>query len=246
MSLRDFFYGLFRALGGYATVPPAPVVNPLEGKKLRYMIGYHKPFIGADNLATVVAYDVNVPPLYGIGIGYCNAFDEYNTGNYGPYLEPDDVALEYDEGMIDPTGTGWEKNLYRQFMQRKAQGFEFVEIDNLNSYPWKHAKTAVDLAASMGLKVIAKNPLGCDWMDAVAYIEHPSVYGIIVERGGGEPRAFDALRWEAGKPTLPVWFVAFGLGRRWADTMAELAEPYPNMSVTYSSVGEYSSAQDVS
>ena len=67
----------------------------------------------------------------------------------------------------------------------------------------------------------------------------------IVEKGAGNPREMDALRKKAGKPNLPVWFVAFGSGRKWADGVASAAKSYRNMGVTYSSAGEYGNALDV-
>jgi hypothetical protein len=53
------------------------------------------------------------------------------------------------------------------------------------------------------------------------------------------------LRRKAGKPTLPVWFVAFGSGRGWANSVASAAKQYRNMGVTYSSAGEYGNAIDI-
>ena len=79
----------------------------------------------------------------------------------------------------------------------------------------------------------------------MSYVAHPNVYGIIVERDAGNPGDMDALRREAGKPTLPVWFVAFGSGRGWAGDVADSAKHYRNMGVTYSSAGEYGNAIDI-
>jgi hypothetical protein len=55
----------------------------------------------------------------------------------------------------------------------------------------------------------------------------------------------DTLRRRAGKPSLPVWFVAFGSGRSWAGSVADAAKHYRNMGVTYSSAGEYGNAIDI-
>jgi hypothetical protein len=44
---------------------------------------------------------------------------------------------------------------------------------------------------------------------------------------------------------LPVWFVAFGDDKRWADNIARSASGYSHMGVTYSSVGEYGNAIDL-
>ena len=103
---------------------------------------------------------------------------------------------------------------------------------------------AIDLAAAYGLKVIAKNP-GLMEGDATSYVAHPNVFGIIVERGAGNPGDMDALRRKAGKPTLPVWFVSHGSGRGWASGVANAAKNYHNMGVTYSSAGEYGNAIDI-
>jgi hypothetical protein len=44
-----------------------------------------------------------------------------------------------------------------------------------------------------------------------------------------------------------VWFVAFGSGRAWADRMAQeiVISEFYNMSVTYSSLGEYGNSTDI-
>jgi hypothetical protein len=55
----------------------------------------------------------------------------------------------------------------------------------------------------------------------------------------------DALRKKAGKPDLPVWFVAFGSGRSWAGSIADAAKQHRHMGVTYSSAGEYGNAIDI-
>jgi hypothetical protein len=180
---------------------------------------------------------------HGISIAYCNLFDEHNSGKYGPYLHNSDTAKQYNEGQIDPRGAGWEKNLREQFERRKRQGFEYVELDNPDAYAMKDVIGAIELADSYGLKVIAKNPglMG----GAVTYVAHPNVYGIIVEKGAGSAAAMEELRKKAGKPNLPVWFVAFGSGKSWANSVASKAKGYRNMGVTYSSAGEYGNALDV-
>ena len=99
-------------------------------------------------------------------------------------------------------------------------------------------------AASYGLTVIAKNPLLLDG-DPTPYVAHRNVVGVIVERGAGNPSDMDALRKRARKPALPVWFVAFGGGKRWATDTAQAAARYRNMGVTWSAVGEYGDAIDI-
>jgi hypothetical protein len=219
-------------------------VDALEGKPLRYLIGTEASGSGRDDQVTVVSYSTTRPAKRGVSIAYCNLFDENNTGRYGPYLHTSGTAAQYSEGQIDPRGLGWEKNLREQFERRRMQGFEYVELDNPDAYSIKDVIGAIELAASYGLKVIAKNP-GLMEDGATSYVAHPNVHGIIVERGAGSAGDMEALRREAGKPTLPVWFVAHGDGRAWAGDVANAAKHYRNMGVTYSSAGEYGNAIDI-
>lgn len=221
--------------------------NALSGKRLRYLIGTEGAGLGSDEEVVEVSYNTTRPAKHGISIAYCNLFDEKNTGRYGPYLHTSDTAQQYNEGQIDPRGPGWEKNLREQYERRRRQGFEYIELDNPDAYSIKDVIGAIDLAAGYGLKVIAKNPalMAAGSAAANAYVAHPNVYGIIVEKGAGNPGGMDALRRRAGKPNLPVWFVAFGSGRSWAGSVADAAKHYRNMGVTYSSAGEYGNAIDI-
>jgi hypothetical protein len=233
-----------RQVGAPVHVPERSAsVNPLSGKPLRYLIGTDSAGTGHDNEVTEVSYNATAPVKRGISIAYGNLFDERNTGRYGPYLHTSDTAKQYNEGQIDPRGAGWEKNLREQFERRKKQGFEYIELDNPDAYSSRDVIGAMDLAASYGLKIIAKNPLLVK--GAVEYVAHPNVYAIIVEKGAGNPREMDALRKKAGKPDLPVWFVAFGSGRSWAGSIADAAKQHRHMGVTYSSAGEYGNAIDI-
>jgi hypothetical protein len=218
--------------------------NPLEGKALRYLIASNSPGLGRDNEIIECAYDVTRPPVNGLAVKYCNLFDEENTGEYGPYLRTSDTAKQYDEGQIDPRGPGWEKNLREQFDRAKQQGFAIVELDNPDAYGVAEVVGAVSLAASYGFKVVAKNPLLME-DDPTPYVAHAAIIGAIVEKDAGNPPDMDALRRKAGKPSLPVWFVAFGNGLGWAQQTAAAARPFSNMHVTHSSRGEYASAEDV-
>jgi hypothetical protein len=233
-------------LPGYVTTSSS-ASNQLIGKPLRYLIGTEGTGVGRDEDVTVVSYNTTQPAKRGISIAYCNLFDEKNTGRYGPYLHTSDTAQQYNEGQIDPRGPGWERNLREQFERRKRQGFEYIELDNPDAYSIKDVIGAIELAASYGLKVIAKNPglMEAGSAAATAYVGHPNVYGIIVEKGAGNPSGMDTLRRRAGKPSLPVWFVAFGSGRSWAGSVADAAKHYRNMGVTYSSAGEYGNAIDI-
>jgi hypothetical protein len=232
----------------FAPPPPtyvaAPTLdNPLAGKPLRYLIGADSGHAGDDEIVEV-SYDTSHPAKRGISIAYCNLFDEHNTGRYGPYLKSSDTAKQYHEGQIDPRGPGWERNLREQFAQRKRQGFEYIELDNPDAYAVKDVIGAIDLAATYGLKVIAKNPLLLEG-GAAAYVAHPNVFGVIVERGAGDAAQLEALRRKAGKPDLPTWFVAFGAGKAWAGSVASTARSFRNMGVTYSSAGEYGNSIDI-
>jgi len=217
----------------------------LNGKSLRYLIGADSPGSGYDDAATVVSYDTNKPVKHGVSIAYCNLFDEKNSGRYGPYLHSSDTAEEYDEGQIDPAGPGWNKNLREQFERRHKQGFEYIEIDNADSYKVGDVIGAINLANSYGLKVIAKNPGLLEDFARIVYVAHQNIYGIIVERDAGLPDDMDMLRHNAGKPEMPVWFVAFVGGRSWANSIAKTAKNYQNMGVTYSSAGEYGNVIDI-
>jgi len=224
--------------------PEQPAANPLAGKPLRYLIGADSPGRGGDGEVTMVSYSATQPAEHGVSIAYCNLFDERNTGRYGPYLHTSGTAKQYNEGQIDPHGPGWEQNLREQFERRKKQGFEYIELDNADAYGVKDVIGAIELAATYGLKVIAKNPSLLE-AGATPYVAHPNVHGIIVERGAGNAAKLDALRRKAGKPNLPTWFVSFGGGHDWANGVANAAKNYRNMGVTYSSTGEYGNSIDV-
>ena len=104
---------------------------------------------------------------------------------------------------------------------------------------------AVDLAASYGFEVIAKNPLLLD-DDPLAYVAHRAVVGVIVEQGAGSPQEMDELR---GAPASPTAGLVRRLwrseGHAWAIKTAQQAEPYRHMGVTFSNGGEYTSSKDI-
>lgn len=254
MRLLELIYNFFSPKSSPTEIPVIPDFpasgnlpqTGLEGKQLRYLIGGFVYDFTQPNDIVEVGYDsagIHPPHSYNPTIAYCNLFDEHNTGQYGPYLHNSDTAAEYNEGQIDPNGLGWHLNLSDQFKRRKAQGFTFVELDNPDAYEWKDIKDAILYAKSYGLKVIAKNP-GLT-PDPLAYISHSNVFGIIVERDAGDVQSMHNLRIKAGKPTLPIWFVSFGSGRAWANSIANNAVGLPNIGVTYSSQGEYGNSIDI-
>jgi hypothetical protein len=234
-------------LAALSPATPAPTAPPqsgneLSGKPLRYLIG-GSAGSGRDTEVTMVSYSTNSPVRNGVSIAYGNLFDELNTRQYGPYLHTSDTAAQYGEGQIDPKGPGWEKNLREQYARRKQQGFKYIELDNPDAYNIKDVIGAIELAATYDLKVIAKNPGITN--DPVTYVKHPNVVGIIVEKGAGNAADMDTLRRKAGKPDLPVWFVSFGSGRSWGQSVASSAKSYHNMGVTHSSAGEYGNSIDL-
>jgi len=216
-------------------------MNELIGKPLRYLIGTSFPGSGHQDEITEVAYDVLAPVQLGLSVAYCNFFDEENSGKYGPYLHNSDTAEEYGEGQIDPNGAGFIANLADQFERRQRQGFRYVELDNPDAYKMKDIMRGVQLAATYGLAVVAKNPLLIEG-DPLPYVA--SCCGAIVEKDAGEPGEMDDLRRKAGKPDLPVWFVAFGKGLRWIKSISNEAHNL-GMFCTYSTLGEYKNAHNV-
>lgn len=236
-------------------VPPEPVtpgpMPALEGKPLRYLIGGEDDYEGAEDEVIELSYDATRPPSNGVGVKYGNLFNEKyddqtaaQRAKYEPYLEQGDTAEEYNEGQIDPAGQGWFKNLDEQIRRAKTGGFAIIEWDNPDSYQMEDVLGAVERAHAAGLYVFAKNPAICKGSKST-YVGHPAVVGIVVEEDCGEPSFMEALRIAAGKPTLPVWFVAYGNGRDWADRMAKEAAGYVNMGVTFSSEGEYENSEDI-
>ena len=219
--------------------------NPLAGKALRYLIGADAGYAIDPDAVTEVGYDAPKPAT-GTCIAYCNLFDERTPAiTVRTCIRPTPPGNTA-RGRSIRSGPGWDRNLREQFERRKRQGFRYVELDNPDAYPVRDVLRAVDLAASYGFEVIAKNPLLIDG-DPLAYVAHSAVAGVIVEQGAGSPQEMEALRRRAGKPDLPVWFVAFGGsdGRAWAIKIAQQAEPHRHMGVTFSNGGEYTSCEDV-
>jgi peptidoglycan hydrolase-like protein with peptidoglycan-binding domain len=219
--------------------------NPFAGLPLDYLIGKDGGTIGQAGRVAVVGYDVDAPPSLGSSIGYCNLRrEDGEPDEFGPYLPHDDLWNEYPEGRPDPAGPGFVKNIHSQ-CDRRRRLFPAVEFDNWDSYRIEDVTRMLEIVEGYGLLTIAKNPgLLSGSVQAVA---HPTVVGIIVERGAGTAGEMDELCKAAGKPELPVWFVAFGDGLAWARSVAAVitSKDYRNMSVTYSSQGEYGSSTDI-
>jgi len=235
-----------------------PVQSPIRGMPLRYLIGADTPR-GEAGCVTMVPYGGTRVDV-GLTAGYCNAFDETsrydpetNSGMFEPYRKQSPTARAYGEGVPDQSGDGYRRNIVAQLDLRKLQGIALVEIDNPDAYPLVSVLQAIGWAEERGIQVLAKNPgLSNAWQDdPVEVVRHPNVVGAIVERGAGTSLSMHDLRVRAGRPELPVRFVAFNDGEGgevWAQAIADdiREEGYRDMGVTYSSaVREYASSIDV-
>src|SRR5262245_59690757 len=220
--------------------------NPYSGLALDYLIGADSIQSARPGRVVEGGYDVVSPPLLGSSITYVNMRAEAGRPErYAPYVEPpDDIEQEYGEGKPDPAGPGWDKNLRDQFTLRRAHNWPAVELDNMDSYTVADCLRAIDLAASYGLKVIAKNVRNLA-AGGEQILAHPNIYGLVVEQGAGDVTGNHADRVVAGKPELPIWFVSSGDERPWAQQMAAQAANYVNVGVTYSADGEYGSSEDL-
>src|SRR4051794_36160068 len=96
----------------------SPVLaNPLSGKPFLYLIGAETP-MGIDGAVTVIPYDDNCrkhPLKYGTAVGYCNLLCEHGeVPQFAPYLTKSGTAKDYDEGIPDPSGAGFDLNWKEQ------------------------------------------------------------------------------------------------------------------------------------
>lgn len=216
-------------------------------KPFRYLI-LNETDPGVAGAVTEVGFKGVLPQL-GDGIGYCNALDQNGNREFGPYLKREGTAADYGEDIPDPAGPGFEANLRDQFEHWKKQGCGEVEIDNPDSFPLAANERAYAWATEYGFKVAVKNPWlrGPDGSNGAALLKRPECSRIISEKGAGSPVDLQTMRVAAGKPDLPVHFVAFGDGKNWAQQVANqiAASGYRNMTVSYSSNGEYGSVEDL-
>jgi hypothetical protein len=190
-------------------------MGPYAGLALSYEIGTDEHSAGRPDRIIEVGF--GKPPVKGGPcIAYGNFLDQREVRECGPYLEATGTADEYDEGVPDPKGPGFEKNLRLQFEKARAQGHTDIEIDNPDD---EHFSTAdiikgIELAGHHGLGVIAKNPGLLNDGGALQYVGHDNVHGIVIEDGAGNAADNDDIRKRAGKPGLPMWFVFHGEGER--------------------------------
>lgn len=225
----------------------APFKNPLAGHRMRYMIGASgDTLIGVSSGDIVVLpydyeHDVSWAPLS--YVGYCNLYWQEGAPDCGPYLESTETDEEYGERVIDPAGSGFLKNLVWQFERWQKIGVTYIELDNPDGYDIYTALSAITIAESYGLKVIAKNP-GLFYPACVKYVAR--CHGIISENGAGDPNLLHHIRRESGFPDMPVWFVANGkLGEEWCNRLKVGTLGRTNMGVTLSRGGEYTEAEDI-
>jgi hypothetical protein len=239
-------------------------MNQIDGLPLDYLIDTDKPGHGRAGRFTVVAFDVTAPLRDGISGAYVNLLVEPEGdpprvhARFAPFLKRKGTAAQYEEGIPDPAGPGFERNLREQLTRRKLQGFKILgDVDNPDTFTLAIVKRAYDIAHAEGFSIICKNPgLGCsskdgdsdaeERQDAAPLIAHPAVIGIIAEKDDdATPAHYDAMRKRAGKPNLMVRFVAFGHGRKWAEKTAHDAQAFFNTGVTYCDKGEYKSVIDL-
>lgn len=239
-TLTNWFKAAWDKVNYMKQVDPTEFVKPL-----RYLIALDKRLAGRVNEIIEGGYDCP-KPRQGMSIQYGNLYNQTDE-NYGPYLRSTDTAGEYSEKVVDPHGEGWMPMLIDQCEKAEEVGASAIEWDNPDGYDWAAVSQAITVAVIHGLRVIAKNPLICDF-DAVPYVAHPYVVGVVVEQDdGATAAAYDRLRRVAGKAKLPIWFVSFEDGKEWAEDVASEIEEgdYPNMWVTWSPTGEYTSSKDI-
>jgi hypothetical protein len=223
--------------------------NPLAGVPLRCLIGGDGAGEGKDGELIMASYDATVAPRRGYSAKYLNLYrEDGEPPAYGPYLPRTTTARDYHEGVPDPGGAGFWRNLDEQLLLAKRGGLAFVETDNCDAYANGVVLRTFDRAAGQGLQVLCKNPGTSEHdEDSTPLLAHPNVFGAIIEEGDVTPAQIHLMRSRAGKPALPIYFVSFGNGRSCATCMAKAitSAGYENMSVTHSAKGEYGSASDI-
>lgn len=221
---------------------------------LRYMIGLDY-YSGQANCIVEVGYDQTELPKHGLEFWkYGNLFNEKFSKQtalarayFGPYLHDSDTADQYNEGQINPNGKGWHRNLDMQIDKAKRDGFKYIELDNPDAYHAQDVVAAIDYVATAGLLVIAKNPHLVEG-DNLRYLAHPAVVACVVEKGAGTTDGMEAMRRNARKALLPIFFVSHvrDRGLQWVEDRAKIIEAkrYLNMGASYSPIGEYCTSVD--
>jgi hypothetical protein len=212
----------------------------LGGMEFRYLIADDSQMGGLPNVITEVGYDAPLPHN-GIGVRYCNLYDQTGRRQYGPYVEGTGTADQYNELVLDCHGHNWGKFLDDQINSAKRAGFKIIEWDNPDGYPFGVVMGAIDRAYAADLWVVGKNVQLLE--DTRRYLSHPALIGCVIEQDDDHPANLfpgfmDQKRAEAAKPHLPIWFVTFGKGHTYGVQLAASARGYKNMQVSWSQ-GEY-------
>jgi hypothetical protein len=97
--------------------------NPLAGVPLRCLIGGDGAGEGKDGELIMAPYDATVAPRRGYSAKYLNFYrEDGEPPAYGPYLPRTTTARDYHEGVPDPGGAGFWRNLDEQLLWRNAAG----------------------------------------------------------------------------------------------------------------------------
>src|SRR6266566_9253689 len=167
---------------------------------------------------------------------------------YGPFIE---------EGVPDPKGVGFWKNLHFQLEKAQNQGFKLVVLDNMENKNFSQfeLKRAIDVVYTYklninkpeGVGVILKNVTQITtFIDFIPLVSHINVFGLIEEENCGNPVLLDMLRRNAENPDLPIWFITKSYGKEWAQRIVDEAAQFSNIGVTYSNDALlYSSSNDL-
>lgn len=218
---------------------------------MQYLLGVDNP-AGLVGYITMCSFDTQVPPRLGMAAWYVNLYvEEGELPEYGPYRRKTGTAGQYNEGVPIFSGAGFKKNLHRQLDKVVRLGGKYIELDNRDAYSNDEYLDTLDWIQQEYPQikgVFCKNPDDSDLSpDPVKLLKHRLSVGVIVERGETFPQHIEAWRKAAGKPNLPVWFVAYGYGIVWAGICADSIKKnnYKCMGVSHSNKGEYGNSVDV-
>lgn len=222
-------------------------MSEVDGLPLRYLIGKDDD-PGVNGTCTLVGYDTSAVPPKGVGAGYINRRQEEGGRLPGvDYIDPpDDIEEEYGEpAPVHGTAYFWE-NLEKQANRLVRLGFQFAEIDNLDTDDVPKSLETLQFVAGFGLDLWIKNPHLVSG-DSKQLVKFADGVGMIVEESDTTAKKLDDLRKAGGKPKYPIRVVSFGSGLPWAEAIAEQAKSLQlvDFGVTHSPSGEYASVVDI-
>jgi peptidoglycan hydrolase-like protein with peptidoglycan-binding domain len=224
------------------------MTSPVAGYPLRYLIGKADDE-GISGTATVVGYDTTALPTHGIGVGYINRRQEAKGRLPGvDYIDPpDDIENDYGEpAPVFGTDYFWT-NINKQCSRLKALGFEFVEIDNLDTDSTDQALQLLDHVSGQGFSIFVKNPNFVDG-DNARLVSHPFCVAMICEHDDEvTAKSLNDKRKEAQRNDMPVRVVTYGNQLAWANKIADEARTLNliDFGVTHSGDGEYKSVTHI-